>query len=183
MDQKSSIPNSPEPLPLKDVMDYAMKHFLFVADQRLKTFNFYILVLVGSVGLTLNAEPKGGAFKVIGFLHLCIAFFFFLIEVRNRRLLRITRDHVQKIEQHPDWFQGCTPSVDESKCRGMGFFSFTVAIFGLIGVEFVFGLLVIICAFWINHDPRSLDEKTETPRTQSDKEHTILKIQYSKDRD
>jgi len=42
-------------------MDYAMKHFLFIADQRIKTFNFYVILLAASGGATIQlAWPAPG---------------------------------------------------------------------------------------------------------------------------
>ena len=100
--------NQQEPLPLKDQMEYAMKHFLFIADQRLKTFHLYVLLAVASVGATLNAANNVAAsgyyiLPFAGALHISIAIIFGVIEIRNCRLLTIARNGIMEIEKQPGW--------------------------------------------------------------------------------
>ncbi len=85
--------------------DYAWKYFQFHADQRLKTFNFFVLfatVLIGG-GLTLLKDetiPRAGI--AVGFFLLAFfAFVFWKLDQRNKDLIRHGEAALKHIEQMP----------------------------------------------------------------------------------
>jgi hypothetical protein len=95
-----------EPPPLKDQMDYAMKHFNFIAEQRLKTFHFYAILLAGSIAGTLSGIKESvnvPLFLICGVLHFLLALVFSIIERRNLHLLGIARGGVAFVEQSDGW--------------------------------------------------------------------------------
>ena len=90
----------------KNIFDCAWKHFDVIADQRLRTFNFYIVLLAASVGASLNAvekQPDPFVYFVIGLFCVAIGLIFFIIEVRSRRLLQIPKGVLSKMEIGDHW--------------------------------------------------------------------------------
>lgn len=92
-----------EKLSPKDRFDYAMRHFAMVADQRLKTFNFYLIACAAAVSASLALGSKTGVprvtYCVIGSAHVAIAVVFFLIDWRGCRILRIATDSLRSLER------------------------------------------------------------------------------------
>lgn len=74
---------------MKETLDYLTKVFLYIGDQRLKTFNYYAIILAATVGMTGIAVKEGlqALCVVAGGMHVIIAFVFFMIDKRNRGLL------------------------------------------------------------------------------------------------
>ena len=112
-DQKTSITD-------KERLDYAWKHFALIADQRMKTFNFYVIILAGSFTGTVAALMREGAhhrtFCLIGTAHLLIAVIFAVIDERSCRILRISADALAAIEQSPA-FAGQSLLIQEDRIR------------------------------------------------------------------
>lgn len=77
----------------KERFEYAWKHFSFIADQRLKAFNFYVVLLAAATGATLTAWTRDDwRIKFVClFWHLCTACAFFVVDWRNRKLLQIPK--------------------------------------------------------------------------------------------
>lgn len=77
----------------KERFDYAWKHFALIADQRVKTFHFYVIVLAGSFAWTLpllnDATMRTQDFFGLGVIHAVIAYSFFMIDRRGCELLDI----------------------------------------------------------------------------------------------
>lgn len=109
----------PQRLELKDQMDYAMQHFSFIAEQRLKTFHFYAILAAASMGGTLTVASKAThpmTFGIIGVLQIAIAVVFYIVERRNLALLRIARNAVIHVESQAEWPLYLKPScADETK--------------------------------------------------------------------
>jgi hypothetical protein len=61
----------------KERLDYAWKHFALAADQRTKNFNFYLIVLIASLTLTVpllnDASMRTRDFLSIGALHIVVS--------------------------------------------------------------------------------------------------------------
>lgn len=144
-------------LSIKDKMDYAMKHFSFIADQRVKTFNFYIIILAASTGATITASQRinqPAAFVATGVFHVFFAFIFWMIDKRSRRLLLIAKDGLRTIEESESWPSDCRLAVrDHQELAGFKnwFFSFTMAFRITFLGQFLFGLLVIYCGLFVKH--------------------------------
>ena len=90
----------------KDYFEYAWKHFTVIAEQRLKTFNFYIIIVAASIAATVAAVEKTKAFWLIfscGVLHIVCAAVFFLIDERSRRLINIPKQRLIIFEEQNEW--------------------------------------------------------------------------------
>lgn len=94
---------SPDKLSPKDRFDYAMKHFCMVADQRVKTFNFYVIAsaaaATASVAVATRPDIPRVTFCVIGTAHIFIAFVFWLIDFRGCSILSISSDALADLEK------------------------------------------------------------------------------------
>ena len=89
-----------------ELLDYAWKHFSNISEQRIKTFNFYVILLAASIGATLTIFEKLGQpdlLIVFGVANILIALIFFLIDQRSRRLVQIPKDVLAKIEISKGW--------------------------------------------------------------------------------
>ena len=89
----------------KDQLDYAMKHFSFIADQRMKAFNFYIILFAASIAATMSAMdrlPKKTGFVTCGIIHILVAGVFFIMDQRSRRLVKLSLKAVRRIEAAND---------------------------------------------------------------------------------
>ncbi len=82
-------PGGTDRVSMKETLDYLTKVFLYIGEQRLKTFNYYAIILAATVTMTGVAFKEGvpAVFGVAGGLHVVIAFVFFMIDKRNRVLL------------------------------------------------------------------------------------------------
>ena len=95
--------NKTEQLSTKDKFDYVMKHFTLIADQRVKTFNFYVVASAAAVSasaaIASRAEIPRITLCIVGTAHVFIALVFWLIDLRGCRILRISSDALAELER------------------------------------------------------------------------------------
>lgn len=79
---------------MKETLDYLTKVFLYIGEQRLKTFNYYAIILAATVTMTGVAFKEGvpAVCGLAGGMHVVIAFVFFMIDTRNGVLLGSARE-------------------------------------------------------------------------------------------
>jgi hypothetical protein len=135
----------------KERLDYAWKHFALIADQRVKTFNFYVIVLLAAFSATISAMKTGTPrpiFFFIGCGHIFIAGIFALIDVRGCRMLAIATDALKEIESSSAFEGVAKLMVEDTKRNKHGLMygiSYRVA-FGLtFFAQALFGLLIAWC--------------------------------------
>ena len=81
--------------------EYAWRHFALHARQRVTMFNFFLLgsgVIANAYGLLIR-EPlywQAGGVGLIGFLVCAVSF---MLDVRNRQLVRLGEDALRRVEQ------------------------------------------------------------------------------------
>ncbi len=97
---------------LKDMHDYAWNYFAVHAEQRLKTFNFYLLlvtvVLGGLLAYLKDSKTPALAFPV-GLLLALLSFVFWKLDRRNRELIRHAEGALRTIEDARDVPVGTVP--------------------------------------------------------------------------
>jgi len=130
----------------KERLDYAWKHFALIADQRVKTFNFYIILLLAAFSATISVMKIGTPrhiFCLIGCGHMFIAGIFALIDFRGCRMLAIATDALKEIESSPA-FEGVSKLMMEDKKRNKHGFMYGVSYRAAFGLTFfaqaLFGL-------------------------------------------
>lgn len=99
----SSAPGTPKAshaLEPADQMKYVLEHFKYLADQRMKTFNYYAIVVAASITGSLTAFDKcpWQLVAFIGVVHLAMASIFFTIDIRNSRLVHCARQALIHLE-------------------------------------------------------------------------------------
>lgn len=167
----------------KDHFEYAWRHFTVIADQRLKTFNFYIIMVAAGVAATLAAfEKKEAAWIMfsVGVLNMVCAVVFFLIDERSRRLVEIPKMVLIEFEEAKDWKLFRTDAALQ-KTLWHKITSYTSAFRLAFFSQFVFGLVVVVAAIMSmfqdlqeslesgqRHRRHSIQEKTlQLPANQS----------------
>jgi len=133
-------------------MDYATKHFFFIADQRIKTFNFYVILLAACGGATLQLTPvyNKTTFVVVALFHWLIALVFSLIEQRNIRLLKICKGALIRLERENQWppFSRLA-AVDDHQRSAL--VSYRGAINIAFAAQVMIGALLLYCALFVTH--------------------------------
>jgi hypothetical protein len=127
----------------KDRLDYYWKHFALIADQRVKTFNFYIIVLLASFGATVGAfkqELPRYLYCLIGTGHIVVVVVFWMIEHRGRVILKIARDALCEIEVAA-LGSGFKPMTTERQ-DGWKLVTYGHAFILIFAVHLIFGILV-----------------------------------------
>jgi hypothetical protein len=107
----------------KDHLDYAWKHFALIADQRVKTFNFYIIVVLAAFGATLGAikpSTPRHLYCLIGVGHIFIVAVFGMIEARGRMILDIAKRALREIEGSADYGEAYRPMTEDDRSRSKG---------------------------------------------------------------
>src|SRR5437016_6271276 len=113
----------------RELLDYAWRHFKIIADQRLQTFSFYIILLAASGGGTLTVYERINKFWLIiacGVMHVTFSIVFFLIDQRSWRLARIPKDVLSEIEEANGW-RLFRRDADEMSSRWNRIMSYTTA--------------------------------------------------------
>lgn len=146
----------------KERLDYVWKHFALIADQRVKTFNFYIIVLGGAVAATITLMhdpiPKS-LLNTVGYAHLLIAAAFCIFDLRAYLILRAAKAALREAEVYGG-FSGSgrlfinehAPKVRWGKLSRL--ISYSTGFWALFAAHAYFGLKIIF-------SPASLGAKIE----------------------
>ena len=95
----------PEEVSLNEQIDYALKHFLFISEQRMKVFHFYVLILAAAGAGTLQLSQNYSPLVCVGIsaAHFLIVWVFWTIEQRNLLLLEIPKKALSQLEKKKKW--------------------------------------------------------------------------------
>lgn len=87
----------------KDCREYAWKYFSIHADQRLKTFHFFVIfatIVVGAI-LAIVKEPGHIGYAVpLAYLLAALAFVFWKLDQRNKELIRYGENALKHFESN-----------------------------------------------------------------------------------
>lgn len=118
-------------------------HFKLNAEQRLKSFNFFLVLSVfvnGSVLNYLDNSLRPGLLLVLGGFLCVLAVVFWLADRRSKHLLQLSIDAIVEMEKaYKPEFQ----LFRLDRVRRNNIVRYTVAITSLLAVQFIFGLGVI----------------------------------------
>ena len=90
---------------LEELGKYALEQFKYVGDQRMKTFNYYAIVVAAAIAGSIAAFDKCPWQLVVGMgvVHFFMAWIFFAIDIRNCRLVHAARQALIAYEHNlPD---------------------------------------------------------------------------------
>lgn len=145
-----------EKLSAKDKFDYVMKHFALISDQRVKTFNFYVIAsaaaVSASVAVAARADITQNAIRIIGGAHVFIAIVFWLIDVRGCRILAISAEALAALEKaHLNGLseQLINEDARRNKEGAWGFISYRMCFLMIFLVHAAFGLLFAFHSEWL----------------------------------
>lgn len=131
--------------------DLIWDHFKFNADQRLKAFNFFLLLSIFADGGIITAlERRLGSVLliIIGLFLILLSLLFWLADARSKDLLSLSIEALREIEK--SYPKKCRIFEIDSKKRNW-FVRFTTAISALLAAQLLFGLGVIVfglCGVW-----------------------------------
>ena len=142
---------------MKETLDYLTKVFLYIGEQRLKTFNYYAIILAATVGMTGIAVKEGfpALCVVAGGMHVVIAFVFFMIDKRNRGLLGRAREALCACEKEA-FTNGKyhiisnDQTVKSMKSLWLMRASYTTAFDTLYTAQVLFGIGIILWTFKVS---------------------------------
>ena len=143
----------------KDQLDYAMQHFSFIADQRMKTFNFYVILFAAAIAATLSAIdklPKVSSFVFCGAIHILIAGIFFVMDQRSRRLVKLSLRAVRRIEVSDDWPDAARLAIRDAEEMSLWphrIISFTGAFNFVFLAQALVGVGIVVCGVCYIHHP------------------------------
>ncbi len=126
-------------------------HFKFNAEQRLKGFNFFVLLSIFADGGVFTAIEKGFDPKLLALLGLFISILaavFWLVDKRSQQLLLLTIPGIKKLEQN---FSPESRLFELDAKRQGKIVRYTFAFRALLIGQLAFGLCVLLYGFcrWI----------------------------------
>lgn len=90
----------------RDQLECAWKNFSFIAELRMKSFNFYVILLAASIGGTLTVFEKLSSprsFFLCGVWHVLLATVFCLVDLRCRNMMNVPVKALDWVENLPEW--------------------------------------------------------------------------------
>lgn len=130
-----------------DEKQLVWEHFKFNAEQRLKGFNFFVLLSIFADGGVFTALEKGfnpRLLILLGLFIVLLAIVFWLVDSRSRQLLNLTIPALKEVEAtFPDKFKMFT--LDEAKQGSI--VRYTFAIRALLCAQLLFGLGVALYGY------------------------------------
>jgi len=130
---------------LKEQFDYATKQFFFIADQRIKTFHFYVIVASAATAATFQLTKE---FDRLGYLSLCAAHVvivavFLVIEKRNLRLLTTCKGAILYLESVSGWHEDVCMATRDARESTVAYSTYRNA----IRIAFAGQILVAVMLF------------------------------------
>lgn len=122
---------------------YLWEHWKFNADQRLKAFNFFVALAVFANGMAFTAVDKHAhplVLLFLGGLAGLLAVVFAIVDMRSRRLLRVTKHGLKELEK--DLPLTCRPFLLDDLNNQPRLVRFTVAFNLLFALQLLFGLML-----------------------------------------
>lgn len=131
-----------------DQKNYLWQHFQFNADQRLKAFNFFVVLSVfanGGVFTALDKSFHPCVLALIGGFVVALSLVFLVIDMRSTELLALAVPGLKEYErQLPEALRVFTNEADNKRFIP----KYTVAFRTLFALQFLFGAGVVVFAFW-----------------------------------
>lgn len=131
-----------------DGRDLVWDHFKFNAEQRLRGFNFFVLLSIFADGGVFTALEKGLNPKLLlllGLFTVVLVVVFWLVDARSRQLLNLTIPALKEIElSFPE-----THRLFAIDAASQGtFVRYTFAFRVLLVAQLLFGLSIVLFGAW-----------------------------------
>lgn len=129
-----------------DGREFVWDHFKFNADQRIKSINLFIVLVMfanGGVFTAIEKQMSHGLLMILGFSISALAVVFWVIDMRSKDLIDLTIPAMKEVEaEFPASYQ--LFKLDEER-RGR-YVRYTTAFQALLLWQFAFGLAVAVWA-------------------------------------
>lgn len=128
---------------------FVWEHFKFNAEQRLKGFNFFVLLSIFADGGVFTALEKGLApflLVVLGFFIVMLSIVFWIMDTRSQRLLELTIPALKEFEKSFDSSSRLF-SIDAGQRGNVVRYSTAIRI--LLLSQFVFGSGVVVYGMYL----------------------------------
>jgi hypothetical protein len=130
---------------------FIWEHFKFNADQRLKSFNFFVLLSIfadGGVFTALQKDMSPAILLLMGAFICLLAIVFWLVDTRSQNLLKITIPALKNIEKK--FSEEAQLFRIDAETQGK-FVRYTFAIRTLLSCQFLLGIGIVIYSikFWV----------------------------------
>jgi hypothetical protein len=128
---------------MSDERDYLWKHFAFNAEQRLKAFHFFVIFsgfANGGILTASNGTSPPAVFLFLGFFVCLLCVVFYLIDLRSRTLLEMTKPGLIKCEEGLS-AEARVFTLDRNRGK---LATYTFAFHSLFVWQFLFGVGVIV---------------------------------------
>ena len=125
-----------------DERDYLWKHFAFNAEQRLKAFHFFVILsgfANGGILTAFNGSSHPAVFFLLGLFVCLLSIVFYLIDLRSRKLLEMTKPGLIKCEKSLS-AEAQVFTLDRNRSK---LATYTFAFHTLFACQLVFGFGVI----------------------------------------
>jgi hypothetical protein len=109
--------------------DHAWDYFALHADQRLKTFHFYILLETGLVAAMLVAARAGTSnawiYGVIGIFMVLLSFVFWKLDQRTKGMIKVAEEALKEFEAQliqaldNEWIRKYAPFSNDAQAIGL----------------------------------------------------------------
>jgi hypothetical protein len=131
-----------------DQKNYLWQHFQFNADQRLKAFNFFVVLSVFANGGVFTALDKAFhpfVLVLIGGFVVALSMVFLIIDLRSTELLALAVPGLKAYEQQlPEPMRVFTNDTEKKRFVP----KYTFAFRALFALQFLFGSGVVLFALW-----------------------------------
>lgn len=129
-----------------DEKSFLWEHFKLHADQRIKAFNFFVILSIFANGGAFTAIEKqlpSSLIIILGVFIASLSCIFWIVDSRSHALIRLTIPGL--IEFEKEFEKGCKP-FSEDLNKGSRFFRYTYAFWALFSLQIFIGSYVIFYA-------------------------------------
>lgn len=124
--------------------NYLWQHFVFNAEQRLKAFNFFVVLSVfanGGVFAAVDKDSHGALFLLVGVFVVILSVVFWVIDARSQALLQLAVPGLKEFEKQ---FPEHSRLFARDSSRTKQHLRYTNAFRALFVLQLVFGFCVIV---------------------------------------
>jgi len=128
--------------------EFLWEHFKFNAEQRIKAFNFFVLLSIfadGGVFTAIEKELSPFLLLILGLFIVLLSIIFWLVDHRSRTLVRLSVPGLKKYEAH---FDEASRLFAQDAIGQGNFRRYTFAFRVLFISQISFGLSVVGCSFY-----------------------------------
>jgi len=129
-----------------DEQNFLWEHFKLHADQRMKAFNFFVILSIFANGGAFTAIEKQltpSFIVILGVFIVSLSCIFWIVDSRSHALINLTMPGLIEFER--EFKKGCKPFTEDPNKRSR-FFRYTYAFRALFVLQIFIGLYVTLYA-------------------------------------